>query len=136
MQQGVPQLAIVAYDPRVLARLGLPAMEGGLRAQQRFFQSSVPTIRGSERTAAGLLAVVSVQPRSVAPDQTFLFRRVGRTWVILFDTVLEQGLDAYARVSTPFQGTKAKTERLAAARAAALAERYRLLTAPRSAARP
>ena len=136
MQAGVPQLAVVSYDRRVVKALGLATVEGGLLAQGSLFRTSVPTVRSSERTPVGLLVAVTARSLSGSVELSYLMRKVGGRWVISFDSVLEQGLDGYGRANTPFQRNVANTERAAQQHGAALAERYRLLTTPPRRAAP
>jgi hypothetical protein len=128
MQQGVTPLASNLYAQRVQEGLGLPAVQGGLLAQTSFFDGYAPRVSHSEPTSLGpLLTVVATAPAQQPVHASYLLVREGSEWRITFDTVLEQGLDAYARWNAR-QSTDPSRRARADAQGAALAERYRLLT--------
>ena len=127
MRQRVVPLAVRWYHQDVADELGLPAVEGGLREQLGFYAGFRPGRLSSERTELGTLVTTKASgAKGETIDAAYLVRRSGREWRIVYDTVLEDGLAAYARRVAGF-GTSRESKQQAEAAAAALSERYRLL---------
>src|SRR3954451_16828459 len=97
MQQGIPQLGMQLYEPGVVQRLVVAAVEGGLATQGSLFRAYAPVVEKPEPTKIGFLVnVTATNPGHPVVHYTFLLRRNATGgWYISYDSLLEDGLIAY-----------------------------------------
>jgi hypothetical protein len=133
--QRLSGVAAGAYDSRVIDALGFRAVQSGLDQQRSVFQAFSPRVTARESTPEGL--VLSLTAVSRLPERkdtirefatTYLLRRTAGRWAIVYDTVLEDGLAAYAKVAAAAPGADDEDKKKADAEAMAITERFRALS--------
>lgn len=135
VQVGTFPLAPSLYHPRVAQRLTASRMVSAFRRQRTAFVGTKPRVLERERTELGELVRVQLsQPGSQPAEESFLLRRTGGRWLIIYDTVLAAALavDAQAKV----QARERDAPRDITPRAAAAGDRaavaYGIIFAPRA----
>ena len=119
--------AAQVYDERVRNGLGVRVITGGLDMQRDTFRYSSPRVAAREGTGGSRSLTVQLEGGGAEREVTYLMRRRGTRWQIVYDTVLDDGLFEYGRLRVRV-GVGGKTQKDADAAGRALVERYRLLT--------
>ncbi len=116
-QWGSVPSVVALYDPEVLEEVGYELVAGGYAFRRSALLDSRPRIAYTQRTDGG--TVVGVDPGAGKAQESFLLHRVNGDWKVVFDTVLERGLDEYIRSvgrmvdGRPSPGTVADARRAA-----------------------
>jgi hypothetical protein len=120
IQLGAVPAAVLSYDPRVRDRVGTELLAGALINQQRLLGTFSPKIASDERAPGGRLLVVSARSRQgVSQDYAYILRQRGRTWYVMYDTLLDEALRNYAtRRNSLIKGSSTRTQQAAADSAA------------------
>jgi hypothetical protein len=92
----VPSVARL-YDPRVRATGVLPQVSGGYASQRSLFLSSRPRVIFRRRDEAGTHVGVELLRHAAVPvRESYVLRRRGSRWTVVYDTVAEQLIRTYA----------------------------------------
>lgn len=119
VRDGAGPAVVPAYDGRILERVGISNVIGALESVRQITQQTTPVVVRQRRATYGELVVVRLL-RSEGKDSNhaFVLRRQGGRWVIAYDSLLAEGLQAYvpgARSKDPAKPSRAAIK--AAARA-------------------
>jgi hypothetical protein len=92
-QWGSAPNAVGAYDRSIVRAYGAPAIVHAFAYQRSGLLASRPRIAGVTRTGLGSVVTVDLFSR-VAPPQhdSFLLRRHGDRWAIVYDTLLQRSM--------------------------------------------
>ena len=94
---GLP-VVVASYLPAVVDRVGAANVAGAYELQRGLLVSSHPRILAESVTDEGVIVTVEVQRRNESPQQhSYTLTRRHDRWYIVFDTVLEEALAAYAQ---------------------------------------
>jgi hypothetical protein len=114
---------VLSYHPHVRAALGPGNIAGGYKIARGELLASRPRIVAVRRGPAGVSVGLEVQHRDAEPTrESFLLRRGRGGWLVVYDTLLERQLSAYAQQR--LEPSKTPSGRAALA-SHALAARYR-----------
>ena len=125
-QWGSAPNVVGAYDPRVLATVGASRVVGALAYLREQLVASQPRITETLRRGSVVFLAVELA-RQGAPPQTesFSLRRVRGDWKIVFDTLLERGLNTYASFRHPGRSPDGSPDAAAQRAGDRAAQRYR-----------
>jgi hypothetical protein len=89
---------VAAYDPAVVARLGADDIASAYSMQRQSLVASTPRIIEEVRGREGTVVSVEVLRRNASPTRySFTLRDTSGDWLIVFDTLLESGIAAWAQ---------------------------------------
>lgn len=121
LRDGAGPALYPVYDRRIPDRVGKGDVLGALQVMSGITAGTRPVVTRRRKTRAGELVVVRLL-RTVGSDSrySFLLRRKGKRWRIVYDSLMVQGLQSYvsSRVSGGVGPPSAKATK-AAARAVA-----------------
>ena len=120
-QWGNPINIVPLYDERVLDSIGFTRLAGGYAFRRTELLRGPPKFAFQRRTGFG--TVVGVTTPSGA-QESFVLRRDGDSWRVVFDTVLERGINGY--VQSLGQDADGRTSRDAINEARSAAGAYRV----------
>jgi hypothetical protein len=117
---------VAAYDPVVVDRLGAGDIASAYSMQRQSLIASKPRILEEVRGREGTAVSVEALRRNASPTRySFTLRESDGEWLVVFDTLLESGIAAWAQFDAmpdPDAGTTPASARRAGIRAA---HRYR-----------
>jgi hypothetical protein len=120
---------VLSYDPVVRRTVGPANIAGAYALLRSELLATRPRVVAVSRTRAGMFVALHEQRRALAPSrESFLLRRSGGGWTIVYDTLLERGLQTYAQQG--LEPNKPPSGRALTA-GQALAARYRNSSAAR-----
>jgi hypothetical protein len=129
-QQRLDALSADLYDPKVVNTIGFPALQGALNQQRSVYATYSPRITDRETAKGGDILTVTATTRFENDEDTdeitatFVLRRSKGDWLIIYDTLLEDGLAAFARLGAEGAAAQKKAD----ARARDLTNRFRALS--------
>lgn len=97
---GALPVAVGSYDRSVQRSLGLALLAGALRTQQPSAKQLRAEITGQDKTPAGELLTMNASDGTVTRTFSFITRKRGGRWLVVYDTLLEDALPAYVRLQT------------------------------------
>lgn len=102
LREGAGPALYTVYDSRIPDRVGKGNVLGALQVMSGITAGTRPVVTRRRKTSAGELVVVRLL-RTVGSDSrySFLLRREGKRWKIVYDSLMVQGLQSYvsSRVS-------------------------------------
>lgn len=124
-QWGSAPNVVAAYPPEVARAVGADILSGAYAQQRVTLLSSLPRITSTVKTAFGVVVTVELLRRNAVPArQSFTLRRVEGRWLVVYDTLLEDGIAAYVQNrEAPASGKQVPDAAIKAGMAAAA--RYR-----------
>jgi hypothetical protein len=124
-QWGSAPSVVELYEPTVRTAVGASTMAGGYAVQRAVLLTSRPRIAYVTRTGLGALVGVEALRRGAPPlRDSFLLRRHGSGWLVLYDTVLERAF-AGAQQFSSNPNPSAEPERAAVREGHVAAARFR-----------
>lgn len=97
---GAGPAALDFYDSRIPNRVGTDNLLGALDAMAKTTKDSIPAVVRRRNTRMGMLVVVRLLRTSAADSRhSFLVRRQGRGWKIVYDSLLVRELANYVLAS-------------------------------------
>jgi len=112
VQVGAIPAAVFSYDRRVRRGVGPAYLAGALQTQQPVAARLTPEVVLQDKTPRGTLVVVNATGEDVVSRQiSYILRRDGKQWKILYDTLLEKAIPEYVQQRaqpdlTPAQAAK------------------------------
>lgn len=134
LRDGAGPALFPVYDSRIPDRVGRGNVLGALQAMSGIIAGAQPVVARRRKTTGGELVVVRLL-RTEGSDSkySFLLRRNGQRWKIIYDSLLAQGLQSYVtNRESGGSGTPSPAATRAAARAVTKLQLATLYQAPRA----
>jgi hypothetical protein len=126
-QWGSPLNIVPLYDERVLDSVGLERLAGAYAFRRAELLRGPPKIAFVRRASFGTVVGVT----AAEGQESFILRRQGDTWRVVYDTVLERGLNGYIQSLGQDADGRASRSAIRQARSAAAAYRVAYFCAGR-----
>ncbi len=128
LKAGVVPAALLEYSGDVRKRVGLLPLAGAAADLQAQLAGYEPSVASATGTAAGQLVVLRAQ-NQVGPslEYSYLLRRSGNRWKVVFDTLMQSALQTHVRtrVQNSTNASAATRDRQASDAAARATDRFR-----------
>jgi hypothetical protein len=86
------------YDPDVRVRVGATDIAGALGQQRDYFLSTQPRIVSVTRRGLGTFVAIEALSRREPPRrESYLLRRDGKGWTIVYDTLMARAIAAWVQ---------------------------------------